>query len=271
MSENKEYLTNEDEINLYELWFILWKRRWALLSITMLFLGATVSYTYITPTVYMVNNTLVVKAFIDVSEVKYIIKTLNELSPKQKANELGFSEEDIQYIKGMQVLDIKGIKDKIGIVVYTSNREAGVRLINILPSYILARPYIYEKIETQKDLLQRNRYELKKIIDDPIGSLGIKASQTVIYGPMLDVYSYKEKYNQILADISQIERKQIVILADKTLIPEQPDRTKKNRILLIGALISIIMGLASAFFVEGAMNAKRKYQSKIQVDNAYRK
>ena len=164
-------------------------------------------------------------------------------------------------------MDLKGIKDKLGIVIDTSNREAGVRMMSMLPSYLLERPFIYEKINTQKDLLQKNRDELKKIIDDPRDLFGLTASQSIICGPMLDPYSYKEKFNQITSDINQIERKQIIILADKTLVPEHPDSKKKRMIILIGAFIGIIMGLVSAFFVEGAMNAKRRYQSKTQMDD----
>jgi len=271
MSENRAYWANEDEINLYEMWLIAWNRKWVVLTIAIVFVTVAAVYAYHRPTVYKVRNTLVLssgcKDFIDASEIRNIILVLNELTPRQKAMELDISVDEAQTIESIKILDVKGPKDSLKIEIRTLNSDAGVRLMNRLPSYILARPYLNEKIETTKSLLQKNRDELEKIIADPMGSFGLKASQCLIYGPILDLYSYIEKYNQISTSISQIERKQVVVLADKTHVPELPLRTRKIYILFSGALIGIVMGLFTVFLLEAVMSAKRQHQKKVQSEH----
>ncbi len=54
--ENRLY--QDDEIDLYELWLVVWRRKWLILSVTIVFLIGAFIYTKVTPRKYVVQAIL---------------------------------------------------------------------------------------------------------------------------------------------------------------------------------------------------------------------
>ncbi len=239
-AEGNEFV-NDHEIDVCELWRIVWKRRSVVIIVTLLFLAGAGLFIALSREVYKVSNALVLSKIGNVQlsypEVKMIIQVLDDLPPSQQAKELGMEVGAIKNVKRIKAVDIKG-SNIVKLEIETLNRETGMGVMQILPRYIMTRPYVVKMIEREKGLLNSNIHALKKIIDDPSIS------------PMMDIYSCNEKYNQLIADLDKIEKRELVFFVRQTIFPIEPYKPKKILVLTIGLLGGIIIGAFMALVME---------------------
>jgi len=254
-AEGNEFV-NDHEIDVCELWRIVWKRRSVVIIVTLLFLAGAGLFIALSREVYKVSNALVLSKIGNVQlsypEVKMIIQVLDDLPPSQQAKELGMEVGAIKNVKRIKAVDIKG-SNIVKLEIETLNRETGMGVMQILPRYIMTRPYVVKMIEREKGLLNSNIHALKKIIDDPSIRLRLATSHTIIFSPMMDIYSCNEKYNQLIADLDKIEKRELVFFVRQTIFPIEPYKPKKILVLTIGLLGGIIIGAFMALVMEWAI------------------
>jgi len=70
---------------------------------------------------------------------------------------------------------------------------------------------------------------------------------------MMDIYSCNEKYNQLIADLDKIEKRELVFFVRQTIFPIEPYKPKKILVLTIGLLGGIIIGAFMALVMEWAI------------------
>jgi len=243
----------DDELNFYELWRIVWKRRRVVMIVTLLSLIGAGLYVSFSREVFKVENELVLSKIGNVqlssSEVKWIIQVLNDMPPEQQAKELGMEVGAIKNIIKIKASDLKG-SNIVKLEIETLNREIGMSVMQILPHYIMTRPYIMKMIEREKGLLNLNMNALRKIIDDPSARLRLSTSHTIIYSPLLDIYSCNEKYNQLTTDLNKFEKKELVVFVRKTIFPLKPYKPEKLLIVSIGLIGGILIGIFMALIME---------------------
>jgi len=219
------------------------------------------SYVLLTPKVYSVTNILVLNQMqdgdlINQSEVSATVSVLNKLINQHKNIPLDMfpiNRNDFKDIMSINTSEIKG-SSALWVEVDTLNRQTGVSVMQALPDYIFSNPNIYRKLMLQKMLLQKNRDDLKVIIDNPLKSLKL-SKDTIVYMPSIDLYNLREKYNRLNVILDKIEGRQFITLAWKTVPPENPYKPRASLIILMGLATGFFLGIFSAFLMEWIKNA----------------
>ena len=260
-TEHNSY--QDEEINLYDLWLILKKRWLVILIVTFISTGLALSYAFLTPKVYRVHNILLFNQLQDgeilnQTEMAAVISILDKLNnlkdlEKQKVfNMLGINvsinDGNNNVIKNIKSSEIKG-SSSLWVDIDTTDRKAGVALMDTLPSVVLSNPNITDKLKTQKALIQKNMVDLKAIINNPMMSLKL-SRDAVVYLPSIDLYALREKYNSLNMVMGKIDKGQLISLAWKTELPKKAIKPKKAISILIGLVMGCFLGVFMAFLME---------------------
>lgn len=250
--ENKYYL--DDEIDLYSFWLVI-KKRWLIIFIITLFsCSFAFFYSLVVPKIYKVSNILMLNQMqdgdvINQGEVTAALTILNKLKSQQKnvSNMFAINGEDFKDITNIRTEEIKG-STALWVEIETKNKQAGTDVMNSLPQIIFSNPNIVNKIKLQKELLQKNRDDLKGIIDNSKQDIKISRDK-ILHLPSMDLYNLREKYNRINIILEKMSKDQFVTLAWKTEPPSTPYRPNVKFNVLIGLVVGGFLGCIVAFFV----------------------
>jgi capsular polysaccharide biosynthesis protein len=260
-TEHNSY--QDDEIDLYGLWLILRKRWLVVVVVILISAGLALTYIFLAPKVYRINNIILFNQLQDgeilnhseMAAVIAVLDKINDLSDFEKKNifkmfgiNMGINDEGVKVIKKIKSSDIKG-SSSIWVEIDTTDGQAGVALMEILPRVILSSPNITYKLKTQKALLQKNMDDLKAIINNPTMSLKL-SRDAVVYLPSIDLYTLREKYNHLNMVMEQINNRELIFLAWKTEPPKNLIKPKKAMSILIGLITGCFLGIFIAFFME---------------------
>ncbi|MGO9146801.1 MAG: Wzz/FepE/Etk N-terminal domain-containing protein [Desulfomonilia bacterium] len=262
--ETEHNAYQDEEIDLYDLWLILKKKWLVIFIVTFISTGLALSYAFLAPKVYRVHNILLFNQLQDgeilnQSEMAAVISILDKLNDltdndltdleKQKVfNMLGINNGNFKVIKKIKSSEIKG-SSSLWVDIDTTDRKAGVALMETLPRVVLSNPNITNKLKTQKALIQKDMDDLKAIINNPMMSLKL-SRDAVVYLPSIDLYALREKYNRLNMIMDKIDKEQLISLAWKTESPNRSIKPKKAMSILIGLLMGCFLGIFIAFFME---------------------
>lgn len=256
----------DDEIDLYDLWLTLKKRRITILLITLISVGTAFAYAALAPKVYRVTNTLVLNQMQDKDAEELIkqgeiIAAVADLDkqldlPKDEAVDLlGMQVKDLNDIGKIKAAEIKG-SSALRVDIETTVSRSGIALMEALPGYIQSTPTIANRLDMQKALMEKNSEDLKAIIDNPMRDLKLSPN-TVVYVPSIDLYTLREKYNRLNMMIEKMDKGRIVSLARKTEPPVNHFKPKRSMSVLIGLVMGCFLGIVVAVFMEWSSNARR--------------
>lgn len=251
----------DDEIDLYDLWLVLKKRKLTILLVILVTLCLAIAYATLAQKVYRISNTLILSQMVGTikdSELTAAIGDLNELKIVRKektAQLLSMHVDDLDKIRNIKASVIKGL-GVVRVDIETLDNSAGIALMEALPGYIQSVPSIAINMEMEKALTEKNMEDLKAIIDNPVKDLNLP-SNTVVYVPSIDLYTLREKYNRLIMMMENIEEKQLVSFAWKTEPPLKPFKPKAILIISLSLVMGCLLGIFIAFFMEWAINARR--------------
>lgn len=254
---------HDDEIDLYDLWLVLKKRRFSIILVIMVSLGISFVYVTLSPKVYRVTNTLILNnvhegEFIKNSEIIAAVADLDDLLTFQKAKTaylLGIQVKDLNSIKKVKASDVKG-SSALRVEIETTSIKTGIVLMTAIPDYIQSTPNIARQLSVQKTLMEMNMKDLKAIIDNPMRDLKL-APNTVVYVPSIDLYSLRERYNHLNILMEKMKKGQILALARKTEPPRKQFKPKRLISIIIGFSMGCFFGAAGAFFMEWISYARK--------------
>jgi LPS O-antigen subunit length determinant protein (WzzB/FepE family) len=264
MNTQHEY-HQEDEINLYDLWLIMKRRRSIILLVILVSTGLSFSYAFLAPKAYRIHNILVFNQMQDwdlfnqseMAAAVSVLDKLNKLNDLEKGkilSMLGMNEGDLKDIRNIKSSEIKG-SSALWVDIDTYDRGKGMALMEALPGFVLSNPNISNKLKMQKALMLKNREDLKAIINNP--TMNLKLSRdAVVYLPSIDLYALRERYNRINAIMEKMDRGQLVSLAWKTEPPIVPYKPKKIMSISIGLIMGCFLGMLLAFFMEWTEKAQ---------------
>lgn len=98
---------------------------------------------------------------------------------------------------------------------------------------------------------------LKEIIDNPYNRHDLP-DNLIIYDPATSLYSLREKYNILCSTLDKLEKGHVVRLADKTIVPENPYKPKKELVMALGIVLGLFLGIFAAFFMEWLTNVRSR-------------
>lgn len=257
---------HDDEIDLYDLWLVLKKRKITILLIVLVFLGSAIVYVVLAPKVYRVSNALVLNQVQHKDEMELIKQGEIVAAVADLDMLLNLNKEKVAHLLSMQMKDLNGIgnikasEDKGSSVVRVDiealNSNAGIALMEALPGYIQSTPSIASKLDMRTALMEKNREDLKAIIDNPMKDLKL-SSNTVVYVPSIDLYTLREKYNHLNMIMEKIEKGEIVSLVWKTEPPLKPFKPNIKLTILLNIVMGCFLGTLVAFFIEWLSNARQ--------------
>lgn len=259
ITPNERY--QDDEIDLYDLWLVLKKRKITVILIVLVSLCAAGFYVVLAPRVYRVSNILVLTQPLELIKQAELIAAIADLDELLKLNKikaahlLGIQVGDLNGIGSIKASEIKG-SSVLRVNIETLHSSAGIALMEALPQYIQSSPNVASKLGMEKALMEKNRKDLKAIIENPTKDLKLP-SNTVVYVPSIDLYTLREKYNLLIMMMEKIEEGQIVTLASKTELPTDPYEPKKSMIVFLCLIMGCLLGIFIAFFMEWVSNAKQ--------------
>jgi len=273
-NRNVQYY-DDNTVSIYDIWLAIKKRRWLICIIALLSFVVSLSYSFVTPNVYKISNVLILshsidsleqklpssedKSLFNMSEIKSAITLLPDLSKRQQARKLGLEESVLEVIKDIKISKIKD-SELLVLEVNTHDSEAGVKVINAMAKYANALPFVRKRIEQRKQLLKKNRDELRRIIVDPWGYCTLPDNATMPE-VLISLYKLRKNYNEISLNIDELEKGEVMALAGETLAPEIPYRPKRVRITVLGLVGGVFLGIFIAFFTEWMASARREHES----------
>lgn len=270
-----------DTIDVYDIWLAFKNKKWLVITTTFVFLCLSIAYAVFAPNVYKVSNILVVSqdllipadsefrsqnySAVDISEIKSALSLLEDVSKKQLALVLGIDTDIIETFKDFSISDIEspnpGINNAIKIDVNTHNAEHGSKILDAMVSYINTLTLVREKTAFRKTIMEKNRDELKKILEDPVGSLKMPPD-TVVSEILISQYKLREHYNNTVLSIQNLEKTDVINLIGKTVIPERPNKPRRAKIVILGLFSGMFIGLFSAFLLEWFSSVRREHHER---------
>ncbi|OAG28080.1 Wzz/FepE/Etk N-terminal domain-containing protein [Thermodesulfatator autotrophicus] len=158
----------EDEIDLYELWLTLKKRKVYIFGTTVLFLILAVIFVFVSPQIYkgeagilpQVANPFLIKKEIDSLSSLLKEKRLAELSSKLKID-----EEKLSQIVSLEARIPRENKQLVLLAIETKDPNLISEIPAKIISYLNTTRFIKEKVETEKEKLTKEIASIKNNID----------------------------------------------------------------------------------------------------------
>jgi LPS O-antigen subunit length determinant protein (WzzB/FepE family) len=259
-----------DEINLYNLWKVIAKRKMIIIAIFLLsLLGATI-YCFTAPPIYrletyaklyMPKDILTVKEFPTAKDVASII---GKVDLERKAIIFSNTSNEITDAK---IDEIKGATDKFRITIESHNRENLPAALQELIGYVENTREIKndhekiiseidEKIKNVKEAVKKNDYQIKEIEKRlfsskllPVGFNPVEINNNIVALKMEKYRLEQERQNY----------KPIQLLEDP-FVSKYPVKPKKALIIIFAAICGLTLGIFIVLISEYYEGMRKKKQ-----------
>ncbi len=277
LAKNTDYY--EDEIDLYELWLVLKKRKVYILTTTLIFLLFGVVYTLISPNVYRSSAIVALPTtntntniIVDFHTTEKIIEALNK-----KLKESGYSKLPAEIRESFKKAEVKNVDAE-------SLGRRGNRDVFILNVEGLNKDDLSEALLSVLNFLNNNSYvknminEQKTLIKKQIGILKrelpkVEKELSSIKKELLTSKKIKiVGFNPLDLDKKLIDLKTELMNLNYTLnsgihgyeviyssLSDNPVKPKRKLILAVSFVSGLFLGIFVAFFVEWLENARRRF------------
>lgn len=260
----------DDEINLYDLWKVIAKRKTIIITIFLIsILGATIYCFTASPIyrvetyvkLYMPNDISTVKELPTGKDISSIIGKIND--EKKAAIFPKYTDE----ITDAAIGEIRGEKDKFKITIESRNRESLVSALQDMITYIINIREVKnscEKIISEIDERIKSLKEAEKKSDLQIKELEKRMNSTKVLPVGFDPYEISQKSVALKMEKYRLEQERQnykpVRLLEDPFVSKDPVKPKKAMIITIAGICSLVFGIFIAFIVEYAAGARKKTQ-----------
>ncbi len=274
---NSPYVYEEDEIDLYELWLILKKRKRVVFSSILLFLALGLLYIFIAKPKYRASVAYGSTEFkIPYAVVEKAVSDINTaLQDKQYeivSEKLNLPLKDVQQIAKLELWTNRKFNNEavfLNFFVYKPQ---------LIPNLTEKFKEFLNNLPAIKDFLKRKKEELNTQIKTDTQLLQCLKKLKSELMEKLDSEKDLQVKNLMLTQISNIESKILNILRDLNLaqlrlkllkgveiyknpvIPKEPYSPKKDLVLLISIISGLFLGVFLAFFLEWLENTRKKHE-----------
>ncbi len=271
MQETPQYFYEEDEIDLYELWLTIKKRRTLIFSILVIFLLFTIIYCFIATPIYR-SEFVIQSNIISSFQIKKYIDNLSYLLKERRYHELK-SKLNISNIGNIKKISASIPRYQKNLIIVTMElKEPNVvkEIEKSILNYINNRSEVKEQIKLKRE-------ELKKIIVNLQEQIqNLEKLRTYIYqnkkflsnldniqlDPLEINLAIKNFKNELAQRETQLALLKGATLAVEAIVPQKPAKPKKNLIIAVTTITAFFFGIFLAFFLEWLEQARKRYQEK---------
>ncbi|MGA1845571.1 Wzz/FepE/Etk N-terminal domain-containing protein [Deferribacter abyssi] len=281
--ENKSQYQNipnyyEDEIDLYELWLTIKKYKKLIFAIVIVSLIIATLYTFLTPKVYTVENTLFLpdlktinnKPIFNKNDIKSLLLNLDKYDENTLKTYLQLSDKEIQTLKSIKVSDIKR-GNLLTIRIDVQDSALAKNILNKILDYINNLNLIKESLQQNKLLLEKEKENLySKIVEykfliKKLKSFNPQRDNLYLgFDPLNALLNTERRYNLILETLEKYDKFNKVTYLSDPIYPDKPSKPKTKLIIAVSFITSLMLAIFLSFFIEWVKNAQKRYKEDVQ-------
>jgi uncharacterized protein involved in exopolysaccharide biosynthesis len=277
--ESNELQVRDDEINLYELWQVLVKRKKLIIGLFLVSMILAAVISLLMPKIYQGEAVLTISAK-DISAVKdatstSTIMTVKEIIPAQslisvidpmnceKINVV--SPKNAAAIIRARFLEIKGSTDKFRVSIEAKDPAKIPEFIKDLVNYLNNLPVIKRSVENCREQLTKRASELANVIEQ--SGVSKKTYEKMLrdgkltiigFSPILLDRQFSDLKIEKLTIEQRLENLSGIDVLEQPGIPTQPIRPRIKMNIALAGMASLFFGIFLAFFLEFVNKMKAK-------------
>lgn len=245
---------NEDEINLYDYWKVIVKRKRLITGLFLISVITTTLISLLMPKVYKGEAVFIITA-------KELITSTELITAKEIADIIGDRKELVftknpGLVERLKIAEYKSSRDKLKVTIEARRIEDIQRAISVLAEYIGNHPIFKRKIEQEREKLLKQAEEISKNIkasEDMLKSFKelLKTGKLVPVGfnPIdLNKGISNLKIEKIVVGHAIENLKGVEVL--KQNVSSKPIKPRIARNAILAGIIAIFIGILLTSFIE---------------------
>ncbi|BAT72085.1 lipopolysaccharide biosynthesis protein [Thermosulfidibacter takaii ABI70S6] len=266
----------EDEIDLYELWLILKKRKFVVFCVTLLFVFIAGLYVWFAPNVYRadtivsspysVRNGVIFSLDSTNNLVGYLSKQFEHKAYEKLSRELDLPVKLLVSVKGLETVKKRKGSDRYFVLRFDAiDKSVLASLSDAVIKYLNNNEYLKQIIDQEKALLEEEIRDL---------SLRVKNLEASVDFIKKEIMSGKEVgFNPLEIDRTVIDLKRRLKTLQYQLetgisgyrkiafmVYDKPVKPKRTLIITVALVSGLFLGIFLAFFLEWLENARREHE-----------
>jgi len=265
----------EDEIDLRDIFRVLWKRRLLIIGVFMVAVLVAGVISFAMPSVYKVSTIIAVCNFEDpiyssqasaksiMLSDEFLLEVFEQISPNAPGGEFRTFKDSVK------VVPVKGNDKLIGISVETPKRQEGLKAVEKMvrlyairseDSYNKQKKILSDQLAVTQERLDVIDMEINQTrealqgIQDSSGSSAVQGEMR--FSRTLDRLNGMETQRSALIDRSLDLQKQLVLIRNLEVVqpvrePVSPIWPRKALIVAIAGMLGLMVGIFAAFLREG--------------------
>ncbi|SNR72703.1 Wzz/FepE/Etk N-terminal domain-containing protein [Desulfurobacterium atlanticum] len=280
--ENYPVYIEDDEIDLYELFLTLKRKRKVVILLTLFFTFIAATYAFFATPVYLSssialfpesNNKQLVSAETTAKLVNVITEHIKERNYKKISQLTGLTVDTIETLKDITVENPRrrGKDNTFELKIYGTNREKLLKASYKIVDYLNSNSYIRKIIEDEKSLkkeeikeLQNKLPQLTKLATEIETKIKASKKINILFNPLdlqTKILGIKNRINSLKFTLeNKIHGYKII----SSYVTDKPVKPKKTLIVVVGFVTGLFTGIFAAFFkewLESVKNTRRREES----------
>jgi len=270
MQETPQYSYEEDEIDLYELWLTIKKRRTLIFSIVFIFLLLSIIYCFIATPIYR-SEFVIQSNIISSFQIKKYIDNLSYLLKERRYHELKskLNISDIEDIKKISASIPRNQKNLVVITIEVIEpsliKKTEKNILNFINNLDEVKEEIFLKKEELKKIIANLKEQIKdleNLRENIYQNRNFLSKYNIELNPLEINLAIKDLKNELAQRETQLALLKGATLAVEAIVPQKPAKPKKNLIIVVTTITAFFFGIFLAFFLEWLEQARRRYQEK---------
>lgn len=259
--QNEEH---NDEINLYDLWKVIAKRKMLIIGLFIVIVGLTAIYSFMMPNIYRGEALILVNLKSELINAKEITDSIGSVD---KGKRLKMVPKSYSNVKNIKLDALKNSKDKIRVTIDAKKIDDIPGALSEVVGYLNNMDIIKTTVSREKSKLIMQSSELSDLIKSSpdllatyrklfeAGKLSTMGFNPVDVGKR--IIDIKAELLDIDQKISRLNDGGIEIAA-QPYISDKPVSPKILRNVILAGMISLLLGIFLALFIEYIVNIKNR-------------